>query len=66
MDSGKLSGGDAVEAVHLTKPQNVNPEYQGALDEVIHMFEKDAISADEAIDGIVEVHERLCWTVHHI
>ncbi|WP_299293639.1 plastocyanin/azurin family copper-binding protein [Nitrosopumilus sp.] len=58
IDSGKLSGGDAVEAVHLTaEPQNVNPEYQGALDEVIHMFEKDAISADEAIDGIVEVHD---------
>ena len=35
--SGKLSGADAVESVHLTaEPQNVNPEYQGALDEVIH------------------------------
>ncbi|WP_428324237.1 cupredoxin domain-containing protein [Nitrosopumilus sp.] len=57
IDSGKLSGADAVEAVHLTaEPQNVNPEYQGALDEVIHMFEKDAISADEAIDGIKETH----------
>ena len=37
IDSGKLSGADAVESVHLTaEPQNVNPEYQGALDEVIH------------------------------
>ena len=58
IDSGKLSGADAVEAVHLTaEPQNVNPEYQGALDEVIHMFEKDKISDDEAIDGIKEVHQ---------
>ena len=58
IDSGKLSGADAVEAVHLTaEPQNVNPEYQGALDEVIHKFELDKISADEAITGIKEVHE---------
>ena len=57
IEAGKLSGGDAVEAVHLTaEPQNVNPEYQGALDEVIHMFEKDAMSAEDAIDGIKEVH----------
>ena len=57
IDAGKLSGGDAVEAVHLTaEPQNVNPEYQGALDEVIHMFEKDAMSLEDAIDGIKEVH----------
>nr|MCH9659017.1 hypothetical protein [archaeon] len=52
IDSGKLSGADAVEAIHLTaEPQNVNPEYQGALDEVIHKFELDKISADEALDG---------------
>ena len=58
IDSGKLSGADAVEAVHLTaEPQNVNPEYQGALDEVIHKFEADKISADDAISGIKEVHE---------
>ena len=58
IDSGKLSGVDAVEAVHLTaEPQNVNPEYQGALDEVIHKFELDKISAEEAIDGIKEVHD---------
>ena len=57
IDAGKLSGGDAVEAVHLTaEPQNVNPEYQSALDEVIHKFELDKISADEAIDGIKEAH----------
>ena len=58
IDSGKLSGGDAVEAIHLSaEPQNVNPEYQGALDEVIHKFELDKISAEEALDGIKEVHD---------
>ena len=57
IDSGKLTGGDAVESIHLTaEPQNVNPEYQGALDEVIHKFELDKISADEALDGIKEAH----------
>ena len=54
---GTLNVEETIESIHLTaEPQNVNPEYQGALDEVIHMFEKDAISADEAIDGIKEVH----------
>ena len=58
IDSGNLSGADAVEAIHLSaEPQNVNPEYQGALDEVIHKFELDKISADEAIDGIKKVHD---------
>ena len=58
IDSGKLSGADAVESIHLSaEPQNVNPEYQGALDEVIHKFELDKITADEAIDGIKEVHD---------
>ena len=57
IDSGKLSGSEAVEAIHLSaEPQNVNPEYQGALDEVIHKFELDKISADEALDGIKEAH----------
>ncbi len=57
IDSGKLSGAEAVEAIHLTaEPQNVNPEYQGALDEVIHKFELDKISADEALGGIREAH----------
>ena len=57
IDSGKLYGADAVEAIHLTaEPQNVDPEYQGALDEVIHKFELDKISADEALDGIKEAH----------
>lgn len=56
-DNGVLSSADAVESVHLTaEPQNVNPEYQGALDEVIHLFEKDEMSAEDAIDGIKEVH----------
>ena len=58
IDSGKLSGADAVEAIHLSaEPQNVNPEYQGALDEVIHKFEVDKISAEEALVGIEEVHD---------
>ena len=58
IDSGKISGADAVEAIHLSaEPQNVNPEYQSALDEVIHKFELDKISAEEAMDGIKEVHE---------
>ena len=58
IDSGKLTGADAVESIHLTaEPQNVNPEYQGALDEVIHKFELDKITAEEALDGIKEVHE---------
>ena len=58
IDSGKLSGADAVEAIHLSaEPQNVDPEYQGALDEVIHKFELDKISAEEALDGIKEVHD---------
>ena len=58
IDSGKLSGAEAVEAIHLTaEPQNVDPEYQGALDEVIHKFELDKISADEAMNGITEVYD---------
>jgi len=57
-EAGTLSPEEAVESIHLTaEPQNVNPEYQGALDEVIHKFELDKISADEAIDGIMEVHD---------
>ena len=49
---------EAVEAIHLSaEPQNVNPEYQAALDEVIHKFELDKISAEEALDGIEEVHD---------
>ncbi|MCE2506139.1 MAG: hypothetical protein J4F36_06675, partial [Nitrosopumilaceae archaeon] len=35
----------------------VNPEYQGALDEVIHKFEMDKISADDALTEIAEIHE---------
>ena len=58
IDSGVLSGADAVESVHLTaEPQNVNPEFIGALDEYLHKFELDKISAEEAITGIKEVHE---------
>ncbi|NND87533.1 MAG: hypothetical protein HKM23_09505, partial [Nitrosopumilus sp.] len=54
---GILNAEDAVEAIHLSaEPQNVNLEYQSALDEVIHKFELDKITADEAIDGIKEVH----------
>ena len=55
---GVFDAPTAIESIHLTaEPQNVNPEYQGALDEVIHKFEVDKISADEAISGIKEVHE---------
>ena len=58
IDSGKLSGGEAVEAIHLSaEPQNIDPEFASALDEVIHKFELDKISADEAIDGITEVYD---------
>ena len=54
---GVLNTSDAIEAIHLSaEPQNVNPEYQGALDEVIHKFELDKISANEALEGIEEVH----------
>ena len=57
IDSGKLSGADAVEAIHLTaEPQNVNPELIGALDEYLHKYELDKISADEAIHGVMQVH----------
>ena len=56
-NNGALNGAETVESIHLTaEPQNVNPEYQGALDEVIHLFEKDEMSAEDAIDGIKEVH----------
>jgi len=58
IDSGKLSGDDAVEAIHLTaEPQNVDPEFASSLDEVIHKFEMDKISADEAMDGITKVYD---------
>ena len=58
INSGKLSGGEAVEAIHLSaEPQNVNPEFASALDEVIHKFELDKISAEEAMDGITEVYD---------
>ena len=54
---GTFDAPTAVESIHLTaEPQNVNPEYQGALDEVIHKFEMDKISADDAIEGIKETH----------
>ena len=58
IDSGKLSGGEAVEAIHLSaEPQNVDPEFASALDEVIHKFELDKISADQAMYGITEVYD---------
>ncbi len=58
IDSGKLSGAEAVEAIHLTaEPQNVDPELASALDEVIHKFELDKISADEAMNGITDVYD---------
>ena len=57
-NKGTFDAPTAVESIHLTaEPQNVNPEYQGALDEVIHKFEVDKITADQAINGIIEVHD---------
>ena len=57
IDSGKLSGAEAVEAIHLTaEPQNVNPELISAVDEYLHKYELDKIPADEAIKGVMEVH----------
>ncbi len=56
-NKGTFDAATAVEAIHLTaEPQNVDPEYQGALDEVIHKFELDKISSDEALEGIKEAH----------
>ena len=58
IDSGKLSGSDAVEAVHLTaEPQNVNPEFIGAIDEHLHKYELDNMPAEDAMTGVIEVHE---------
>ncbi len=55
IDSGKLSGADTVEAIHLiAEPQNVNSELIDAVDEYLHKYELDKISSDEAIDGVFE------------
>ena len=35
---------------------NVDEEYPAQLDVFIHKFELDKISADEALDGIKEIH----------
>ncbi len=65
INSGKLSGAAAVEAIHLTaEPQNVDPEYIGALDEYLHKFELNQLSADESIAGVIEVHDEL--TLLHV
>ena len=36
---------------------NANKEFPAQLDEVIHKFELDKISADEALEGIKEIHD---------
>ena len=60
IDSGKLSGGDAVEAIHLSaEPQNVNPEFIGALDEYLHKFELNKLPAEETMAGVIDVHDGL-------
>ena len=38
---------------------NVDEEYPAQLDVFIHKFELDKISADEALDGINEIHEHM-------
>ena len=64
-ESGDLSSEDTIEAIHLTaEPHNVNAEYQGALDEVIHKFESDKLSAEETIAGVIDVHDGLTSTFH--
>ena len=58
IDSGKLSGADAVESVHLTaEPQNVNPEFMEAVDEVLYMNKLGSTSTDDALSEIIEIHE---------
>ena len=60
IDSGKLSGSDAVEAIHLSaEPQNVNPEFIGALDEYLHKFELGKMTADKTIKGVIDTYEGL-------
>ena len=57
-NKGTFDASTAVEAIHLSaEPQNVDPEFASALDEVIHKFELDKISAEEAIDGIIDVYD---------
>ena len=57
-ETGKFTVEEAVEAIHLSaEPQNVDPEFASALDEVIHKFELDKISDEEAMDGITEVYD---------
>ena len=60
IDSGVLSGADAVEAVHLSaEPQNVDPEFIGAVEEHLYQFELGNVSAEEAMAGIVKAHDAL-------
>ena len=58
IDSDELTGADAVESIHLTaEPQNVNPEYQGVLDDVLHKYKLDDMSSDDALAEIIKIHE---------
>ena len=59
-NSGTLEAADAVEAVHLTaEPQNVDPEFIGAVEAYTYQFELGDISAEEAIVGITEVYDEM-------
>jgi len=55
---GTLNAEDTIESVHLTaEPQNVVPEFIGAVDEHLHKFELDKVPAEDAMAGVIEVHE---------
>ena len=41
----------------MTEPQNVDPEFIGAIDEHLHKYELDKMPAEDAIAGVIEVHE---------
>ena len=59
-ESGTLDAGAAIESIHLTaEPQNVDPEFQAALDEVIHKFELGKMSAVDSMDAITDVHDAM-------
>lgn len=59
-DRGTLSAEEAIESVHLTaEPQNIDPEFIAALDEHVHKFELGKITADTAIQRIIQTHADL-------
>ena len=59
-ESGTLDAETAIESIHLTaEPQNVDPEFQASLDEVIHKFELGKMSAGDSMDAIMDVHDAM-------